>query len=128
MSAKLKRFTSNNKTLLIMLGVIAVVFIILSLTVPNFATPRNLTNLLQQIAPIAVMACGATYVLVIGGMDISNPAVMAASAVVGVYYMTTLGGSLIVGTFVIILMGGFLGLINGFAIAKLKMGSGTTKD
>ncbi|MBQ9663158.1 MAG: ABC transporter permease [Oscillospiraceae bacterium] len=121
MSAKLKRFASNNKTLLIMLGVIAVVFIILSLTVPNFATPRNLTNLLQQIAPIAVMACGATYVLVIGGMDISNPAVMAASAVVGVYYMTTLGGNLIVGTFVIILTASLLGLINGFAIAKLKM-------
>ncbi|MBQ9250171.1 MAG: ABC transporter permease [Oscillospiraceae bacterium] len=121
MSEKLKRFGNNNKTLLIMLGVIAVVFIILSLTVPNFATARNLTNLLQMIAPIAVMACGATYVLVIGGMDISNPAVMAASAVVGVYYMTTLGGNLVVGTFVIILSGAFFGLINGFAIAKLKM-------
>ena len=121
MSEKLKRFGNNNKTLLIMLGVIAVVFIILSLTVPNFATARNLTNLLQMIAPIAVMACGATYVLVIGGMDISNPAVMAASAVVGVYYMTTLGGNLVVGTFVIILSGAFFGLIKGFAIAKLKM-------
>ena len=104
-----------------MIGVIAVVFIILSLTVPSFATIRNLTNLLQMIAPIAVMACGATYVLVIGGMDISNPSVMAASAVMGVYYMTTLGGNLVVGTFVIILMGAFLGFINGFAIAKLKM-------
>ena len=79
MSEKLKHFGRNNKTLLIMIGVIVVVFIILSLTVPNFATVRNLTNLLQMIAPIAVMACGTTYVLVIGGMDISNPAVMAAS-------------------------------------------------
>ena len=121
MAEKLKRFISNNKQLLIMLGVIAVVFIILSLTVPNFATARNLTNLLQMIAPIAVMACGTTYVLVIGGMDISNPAVMAASAVVGVYYMTTLGGGLVVGTIVIILTAALLGLINGFAIAKLKM-------
>ena len=88
MSEKLKRFAGNNKQLLIMIGVIAVVFIILSLTVPSFATIRNLTNLLQMIAPIAVMACGATYVLVIGGMDISNPSVMAASAVFGVYCMT----------------------------------------
>lgn len=121
MSEKLKRFVNNNKQLLIMLGVIAVVFIILSLTVPNFATLRNLTNLLQMIAPIAVMACGATYVLVIGGMDISNPAVMAASAVMGVYYVTTLGGSLVGGTIVILLTAALLGLINGFAIAKLKM-------
>ena len=121
MSEKLKRFVNNNKQLLIMLGAIAVVFIILALTVPSFATLRNLTNLLQMIAPIAVMACGATYVLVIGGIDISNPAVMAASAVVGVYFMTTLGCNLIVGTFVILLTSALLGLINGFAIAKLKM-------
>ena len=102
MSEKLKRFVNNNKQLLIMLGA------------------------------IAVMACGATYVLVIGGIDISNPAVMAASAVVGVYFMTTLGCNgvyfmttlgcnLIVGTFVILLTSALLGLINGFAIAKLKM-------
>lgn len=121
MSEKLKRFAGNNKQLLIMIGVIAVVFIILSLTVPSFATIRNLTNLLQMIAPIAVMACGATYVLVIGGMDISNPSVMAASAVFGVYCMTTLGVNLVLGTIIIILTGAFLGLINGFAIAKLKM-------
>ena len=121
MSGKLKRFSNENKQLLIMIGVIAGMFIILSLTVNNFCTVRNLTNLLQQIAPIAIMSAGATYVLVIGGMDISNPAVMAASAVVGVYYMTTLGGNLVVGAFVIILTASLLGLINGFAIAKLKM-------
>ena len=120
-SEKLKRYSSDNRQLMIMLGVIAGMFIILSLTVNNFCTARNLTNLLQQIAPIAVMSTGATYVLAIGGMDISNPAVMAASAVVGVYYMTTLGGNLVVGALVIVLVASLLGLINGFAIAKLKM-------
>lgn len=122
MSEKLKRFANNNKQLLIMLGVLVVMFVILSLTVNNFFTARNLTNLLQQIAPIAIMAAGATYVLVIGGMDISNPAVMAASAVVGVYFMTKTGGNhLVLGTIVILLTASFLGLINGYAIAKLKM-------
>ena len=104
-----------------MVGVIAVMFIILSFAVRNFFTVRNLTNLMQQIAPIGIMACGATYVLVIGGMDISNPAVMAASAVVGVYFMTSTGGNLILGAIIILLTATALGLINGFAIAKWKM-------
>ena len=105
-----------------MIGVIAVVFGILSLSVKNFATARNLTNLLTQVAPIAIMAAGVTYVLITAGMDISGPSVMAASAVVGVYYMTQVpNASYVVGTLIVFLVGGFLGLINGFAIAKLHM-------
>ena len=120
MSEKVKRF-ERNKQFIIMIGIIVVVLIVLAFTVNNFFTVNNLTNLLQQVAPIGVMACGATYVLVIGGMDVSNPAVMAASAVVGVYYMTKGGGNLVLGTIIIILTGAGLGLINGFAIARLKM-------
>ena len=122
MTEKLKQFGRNNKQLLIMIGVIAVVFGILSLTVKNFATARNLTNLLSQVAPIAIMAAGVSYVLITGGMDISGPAVMAASAVVGVYYMTQVpNASYVLGAVIVFLFAGFLGLINGFAIAKLHM-------
>lgn len=105
-----------------MLGIIVVIFGILALTVNNFATPRNLTNLLTQVAPIALMAAGVTFVLITAGMDISCPSVMAASAVVGVYYMTKVpNASYVLGTLIVICFGAFLGLINGFAIAKLKM-------
>lgn len=118
----MKRFAQNNKQLLIMIGVIVVIFGILAVTVNNFATARNLTNLLTQVAPIALMASGVTFVLITAGMDISCPSVMAASAVVGVYYMTQVpNASYVLGTVIVLLVGAFLGLINGFAIAKLKM-------
>lgn len=118
----MKRFAQNNKQLLIMIGVIVVIFGVLAVTVNNFATARNLTNLLTQVAPIALMASGVTFVLITAGMDISCPSVMAASAVVGVYYMTQVpNASYVLGTVIVLLVGAFLGLINGFAIAKLKM-------
>lgn len=118
----MKRFAQNNKQLLIMIGVIVVIFGLLAVTVNNFATARNLTNLLTQVAPIALMASGVTFVLITAGMDISCPSVMAASAVVGVYYMTQVpNASYVLGTVIVLLVGAFLGLINGFAIAKLKM-------
>lgn len=105
-----------------MIGVIVVIFGLLAVTVNNFATARNLTNLLTQVAPIALMASGVTFVLITAGMDISCPSVMAASAVVGVYYMTQVpNASYVLGTVIVLLVGAFLGLINGFAIAKLKM-------
>jgi len=119
-SDKLRQFAHNNKQLLGMTAAIAIMFVTLSFTVKDFMSYQNITNLLSQVAPIAIMASGVTFVLVTGGMDISSPSVMAASAVVGVYYMTATG-NLAIGTLVVLAVAAALGLINGFAIAKLKM-------
>lgn len=88
-------------------------------------TWTNITNLLAQVAPIAFMATGLTFVLITGGMDISTPAVMAASSVVAVAFMTSFetitGLHLFLGCIVLLLAGAFFGLVNGIAIAKLQM-------
>ena len=122
---KLKLFIQNNKQLLGMLVAIAGMLVVLSLTVENFMTWTNITNLLAQVAPIAIMAAGVTFVLITGGMDISGPAVMAASSVIGVAFMTSFevitGVHLVIGCIVLLIAGGLFGLINGAAIAKLKM-------
>ncbi len=122
---KIKLLAVNNKQLLSMLVAIAGMLVVLSFTVENFMTWANITNLLAQVAPIAIMAAGVTFVLITGGMDISSPAVMAASSVIGVAFMTSFevitGVHLIIGSIVLLIAGGLFGLINGFAIAKLKM-------
>jgi len=122
---KIKLFGQRNKQLLGMLVAIAGMIVVLSLTVENFVTWANITNLLAQVAPIAIMAAGVTFVLITGGMDISCPAVMAASSVIGVAFMTSFevitGVHLVIGCIILLLAGAFFGLINGAAIAKLKM-------
>lgn len=122
---KIKLFGQRNKQLLGMLVAIAGMLVVLSLTVENFMTWANITNLLAQVAPIAIMASGVTFVLITGGMDISMPAVMAASSVIAVAFMTSFevitGVHLVLGCIILLLAGGFFGLINGTAIAKLKM-------
>jgi len=119
-SEKLKQFVHKNKQLLSMAAIIVIMFAVLSFTVEDFMSYQNITNLLSQVASIAIMASGVTFVLVTGGMDISSPSVMAASAVVGVYFMTATG-NLVIGTIVVLIASAALGLINGVAIAKLKM-------
>ena len=108
-----------------MLGAVAVMLLVLSIVVENFMTWKNITNVLAQVAPIAIMASGVTFVLITGGIDISAPAVMAASSVIAVAFMTSFevitGVHLVLGCLVLLIAGGLFGLINGFAIAKLKM-------
>jgi ribose/xylose/arabinose/galactoside ABC-type transport system permease subunit len=122
---KIKLFIQNNKQLLGLLVTTFALFVVLSFTVENFMTVKNLTNLLAQVAPIAIMASGVTFVFITGGIDISSPSVMAASSVVGVAFMTSFevvtGVHLLIGTLLLLLAGAFCGLINGAAIAKLKM-------
>jgi len=122
---KIKLFGQRNKQLLGMIGAIAVMILVLSITVENFMTWTNITNLLAQVAPIAFMATGITFVLISGGMDISGPSVMAASSVLAVAFITSFevvtGVHLVIGCIILLLSGGLFGLINGVAIAKLKM-------
>ena len=88
-----------------------------------FLTPQNLTNLVQQIITIAIVALAAVMVLLIGEIDLSLAAVSAlCRAFMGVLsarhdfpawaaiFMAILGGLVI-------------GAINGFFISVLRMPS-----
>jgi ribose/xylose/arabinose/galactoside ABC-type transport system permease subunit len=92
----------------------------LSACVENFATANNILNLLVQVAPIGVMACGASLVMITGGIDVSGPAVMTTAAVIGADYMARTG-NLLCGPLVMLLVGLVLGAVNGFGVAFLRM-------
>lgn len=74
-------FLSLPRILGISVAVVAVVLI--SLFVPRFFTVKNLFNIIVQTAPIGMMAIGITFVFITGGIDLSMPATMALSAVLG---------------------------------------------
>ena len=51
---------------------LAVIGIVLAfLTEGTFLSPRNLTNLTRQVAINGILAVGMTYVILIGGIDLS---------------------------------------------------------
>ncbi len=53
-----------------------------SLFTEHFLTPNNITNILTQITINLVLAVGMTFVILIGGIDLSVGSVMAFAAVV----------------------------------------------
>jgi ribose transport system permease protein len=62
----------------IVLAFIAV-FVTLSLMAPAFFSIRNMLNVLDQAAPVGLVALGATVTIIGGGFDLSSGAIFALS-------------------------------------------------
>lgn len=56
---------------------------------PQLVAPGNLVNVMSNMWPLLIVAIGQTFVLAIGGIDLSQGSVMALTAVVGAMLMTT---------------------------------------
>ena len=106
----------------IMLIAMIVLIGVFSLFNPNFIMDKyNILRMAQSLAPYAIMALGATFVIATGGIDLSIGTVcIAVAALAG--KMHTNGWIPLWATIpVMIAMGCVFGVINGILIAKLKV-------
>lgn len=107
------------KRLLPFLSLLALCALIAALE-PRFLSAGNLASVARQTAVITIMAMGMTMVMVSGGIDLSVGSIMAFCGVTGA--MTMAGdGSVIAGITVAIATGIVLGLLNGIAVATLRI-------
>ena len=61
--------------------VLLLLVVVASLISDVFLTPRNLTVILKQAAPLGILAVGETIVLLTGGIDLSVASVMATASI-----------------------------------------------
>ncbi len=61
--------------------IIGALLIGLSFASENFLTARNLLNILNQSAPLAIIACALTLVIIGGGFDLSTGAIFGVASV-----------------------------------------------
>src|SRR5690554_699391 len=73
-----RTFFEKYGLLLILLGMC----IIMTLLKPQFLTYRNLSNILRQQTPIAIMSLGVTFAIISGGIDVSGGSVIALCSVI----------------------------------------------
>ena len=113
--------SDRKRTLDAVTAIAAIIFvIILSIAVPNFLTINNIVNVLEQLTTIGMLCLGMTFILIIGGIDLSMPAVLMAATIPGAMFMSKTG-NVFVGIIIIFGVGTIFGMINGVAIAKAKM-------
>lgn len=78
---------------------VTVLFVLLSLVAPNFLTTGNLLNVLRSMAFTGMIACGMTFIIITGDIDVSvGSAVAWASSLLGWLAITQgwpLGGAVL---------------------------------
>ena len=95
---------------------------IISFITPNFLTRNNIINLLRQSSIIGVIATGMTFVIISGNFDISVGKIAAIGGTIIMSLLST-GHNFIVSFGAALLVGALIGLINGFAVAIVKIPS-----
>lgn len=86
----------------------------------NFIKPSNLINILVQVSPILIIACGETMVIIAGMTDLAPGAVLALSGCVGIG-VTVKTGNAFLGMLVAIAIGIVCGLISGIAVSRFRI-------
>jgi ribose/xylose/arabinose/galactoside ABC-type transport system permease subunit len=114
---------------------------------PYIAGPSNLANISSNMWPLLALVLGQMFVLVLGGIDLSQTSIMALTSVLGAMMMTTqldpalfeksplwglilssdggpLAGSVLAvpgAVVVMLLVGATVGWLNGMAVARFRM-------
>ena len=102
--------------------VCVLLFVVLSATVPDFFTTRNIQGLLLSVTLIGSIAVTMMFVLALGEVDLSVASIVAFAGVVTSTVMTQ-SHSVLLGVAAGVLAGGAVGLVNGVLIARFKINS-----
>lgn len=116
---KLMSIRGMGQVLTVTLGfiVLCIVFGILN---PAFASFKNTSNLLRQIAPIILIGIGQSYVLITGNIDLSIGSVVGMSCMISATLMTK-GVNPWVAVLITIACCLIVGIVNGELVAKCKL-------
>jgi len=107
------------------LGLLLLTLLAVGLINPAFVAPGNLRDILVSAAPTVIVACGLTFVIVLGEIDISVGAQMGLLAAVLGHLMSPTHAHWPIGAGVglTLLLGTGLGLTNGLLVTVGRMPS-----
>ncbi len=98
--------------------------------VPEIATSDTLLDILSAMMPLLVVAIGQTFVLIVAGIDLSAPSIIAMASVVGASVMTGDAGyangtgfEIVAGILAFIAVGTLIGFFNGACTTRFNMPS-----
>lgn len=101
----------------ILIGLAALMAIV-SLFSESFFTASNMCNILRQISTNALLAFGMTFVILIGGIDLSVGPLLAFSGVFAAYVMGNLGWPIWAAIAGSIILCSMVGMLNGVIVTK----------
>jgi rhamnose transport system permease protein len=98
----------------------AVLLVVVGIVAPSFFSAANLRDLLMNNAPVLIVAIGMTMVILAGQIDISVGSQFAVCSIAA-GMLAKSGLPMLVVAILIVIVGGLLGSINGWLVAKLHI-------
>lgn len=95
--------------------------VVFGITAPNFMTASNLWNVLRQVSTNGIIAFAMTFVIIIGGIDLSVGAISAAAMMITTCTIAYWNVPVACGVLLGLMFGAFVGLVNGVIISKAGM-------
>ncbi len=109
-------------------GVLGLMILVFGLLAPTLFTRASWLNTSQYAVEFLLLAIGQTFVIITGGIDLSDGAMLGFTGMVSGVVMQNMLAShddtlliTIVGFVVALALGVFVGFINGFLITRLKL-------
>ncbi len=97
--------------------ILVIMCIIASFLSPAFLSVTNLFNVIRQVAVVAIVACGMTFVILTGGIDLSVGSIIGLAGAVSAGVLAS-AGSVALSIGAGIAVGIVCGAANGFFVAK----------
>ncbi len=117
MTSSLKKLLLGDQGLVV---IFAVAFVLVSFSVPNFLTERNMLGLLQSVVTVGIVACTMMFCLAARDFDLSVGSIVAFAGMVAVM-ASNATGSITLGIAAAVACGALVGLVNGVVIAKFHI-------
>lgn len=103
--------------------VLLILMVFFSLASESFLAPNNLLNVARQVSMIGIAAVGMTFVLLLGGIDLSIGSQITLVNVVTAWLMVNAGVNPILACFIALTMSTSIGFVNGWIISNIQMPS-----
>lgn len=114
--AAIRRLLQGARLELRMLALLALLSLALSLISPYFFTLNNILNLMDQSVITGIVAIGQTFVILVGGIDLSVGSLSGATGIIFGLALAALPLPLAI--VAAIFAGGLAGFVSGFIITK----------
>lgn len=108
---------------LVILGVLLLIMIILTILSRDFLTAKNLLNVVQQNVSVIIAGCAVTMLMVSGNFDLSIGSIMALSGTLSAVFVSNYKIPLPVSIMLAVVVGGMIGLLNGFLVITMDVPS-----
>jgi len=107
----------------VIVPVVALVVLIAYFGTKNsaFVSTNSAENILRQVSFLAVLALAGTFVILIGGIDLSVAANATLAGILVAKWIDSMGGALSI--VLVLAVGGLVGLVNGVITTVLKVPS-----